>query len=847
MTKLFVFSLVFLFILRLRFPSNKSIAQIVTSRYGNETLKLLRKLEKLDYKQKKLKLDIDFLDNCVKHELVPKFVQFKVANRGLRNSKAYKACQKKLLHQEIVEKKRRLKTIVTSYEQLSARIRNCINIIDFAHITRYFLTNNDNMLTRVRLIQEKKLVNLGLRSANESNDPEKVIFNFSSHKLTQHEKSLLVKGLNLSIPPKQLNYGDFLMPFELMYKQLLSSMQPSHTNNDLDPVAAAIKEAAFDCLHNYDPKIEQNLTTNEYTALKSLLQDNEIIIQKSDKGNSVVLLNKADYLDRMNQLLSDKSKFLKLNIKEGRDYNYIINQEIKISKILRELKNKGAINDNDYQSMNPTGTQPSVLYGLSKVHKALVNNVPKLRPILSAINTPTYKLSQYLNKLLKPFTSNEYTTKDSFSFATDIRKQPTSSYMTSLDIDSLFTNIPLEETIKICSDLLFHDKDSIDGLTKHDFEQLLNIATKESFILFNGTYYKQIDGVAMGSPLAPSLANIFLCYNEKKWLTECPAEFKPNYYKRYVDDIILLFSNADCSVKFKEYMNSQHINMNFTSENEEDDSLAFLDVFVTRKPTGFVTSVYRKPTFSGVYTNFDSFLPSIYKTGLISTLLYRSYTICSNWKLIHTEMITLQSLMSKNGYPTSLVDRIISLFLNKLFKKSSEQSRDHDNDKSKCFQVFLPFLGTSSKRLEKKITSSLRQHLPNIKIKFVYRAATRLRSLFAFKDRIPSYLSSGIVYKFKCGGCNSSYIGESIRHAKTRFSEHMGISALTGKKVGGQRTAVKDHIVQCKCGVSSENFEILCRDNIESLLLIKESLFIHRDRPDLNIQGSSTPLTLFVN
>ena len=156
-----------------------------------------------------------------------------------------------------------------------------------------------------------------------------------------------------------------------------------------------------------------------------------------------------------------------------------------------------------------------------------------------------------MNQLLKPFTSNQYTAKDSFSFADDVSKQDSSLYMSSLDVDSLFTNIPLKETVKICSNLLFRDEPIVDGLAKDDFEKLLTLATKESLILFNGIYYQQIDGVAMGSPLGPTLANVFLCHHEQQWLDNCPQDYKPTYYKRYVDDIFVLLPNSECLDRFK--------------------------------------------------------------------------------------------------------------------------------------------------------------------------------------------------------------------------------------------------------------------------------------------------------
>ena len=102
--------------------------------------------------------------------------------------------------------------------------------------------------------------------------------------------------------------------------------------------------------------------------------------------------------------------------------------------------------------------------------------------------------------------------------------------MGCLDADSRFTNIPLDETIDICVNQLFENIDTVEGFTKSELNQLLCLATKESYFIFNGLLYKQIDGVAMGSPLGPSLANAFLSYHEKNWLKNCPQEFKPVFY-----------------------------------------------------------------------------------------------------------------------------------------------------------------------------------------------------------------------------------------------------------------------------------------------------------------------------
>ena len=120
-------------------------------------------------------------------------------------------------------------------------------------------------------------------------------------------------------------------------------------------------------------------------------------------------------------------------------------------------------------------------------------------------------------------------------------------------------------------------------------------------------------------------ANAFLCFHETIWLNDCPEDFKPVYYRRYVDDIFALFRSPDHLEKFTSYLNSKHKNIKFTYEKESNDSLPFLDILISRSENGFKTSVYHKPTFSGVYSNFNSFIYDQYKIGLIFTLLLEHF------------------------------------------------------------------------------------------------------------------------------------------------------------------------------------------------------------------------------
>ena len=141
----------------------------------------------------------------------------------------------------------------------------------------------------------------------------------------------------------------------------------------------------------------------------------------------------------------------------------------------------------------------------------------------------------------------------------------------------------------------------------------------------------------MGLPLSPIFANIFLNFHECNWLRDCPLEFKPLIYKRYVDDTFIKFRNYSHAPLFLDYLNSQHPNIKFTMEIENSGKLSFLDCIVLRSESSLEVGVSRKSTFTELGTSFFSYSPFIFKCNAIDTLLNRAYNICSNRILISTE------------------------------------------------------------------------------------------------------------------------------------------------------------------------------------------------------------------
>ena len=296
---------------------------------------------------------------------------------------------------------------------------------------------------------------------------------------------------------------------------------------------------------------------------------------------------------------------------------------------------------------------------------------------MSTIGTPTYKLAIYLLQFFIPLTQNEYTVTDSFHFAQE----------------------------NICIDNVYKDDENSSKIPKDVFCNLVTVVTSESFFMFSSKFYKQIDGVAMGSPLGPALANIFMCSFENKWLKDCPHSLKPVFYRRYVDDIFVLFSSLDQAEKFKKYLSSKYPNIKFSLEKENDGRLSFLDINIFREKGKFVTNVYRKKTFSGVYTNFNSFIPETYKTGLIESLLFRCFNLCSDFVKFNDEINIFKSILYKNSNPRDLVDK-------KFLDRVSTQKVVVSTVPKMDLMIVLPYLGKFSLQIPTRINRVMKNKLP---------------------------------------------------------------------------------------------------------------------------------------
>ena len=288
----------------------------------------------------------------------------------------------------------------------------------------------------------------------------------------------------------------------------------------------------------------------------------------------------------------------------------------------------------------------------------------------------------------------------------------------------------------------------------------------------------------MGSPLGPVLANIFLGYCESL----IPDERWPDVYCRFMDDTFSVFSDRDDAFECLQCLNGLHPALRFTMEEEQDNSLPFMDVLVLREGGGFSMTVYRKPTFTGLYTRWDSYCSTGQKIALIRSLTHRALKICSSNYL--DEEISKLKMFHNNGDPGPIVGRVIKRTL-----ESSKQVMESERPKVTAAYIRLPWLGAASLSLKNRIFKVTNDAIPLCEPVCVFTSKKMLST--SKKDVLPAEDVSNVVYLFNCV-CGHSYVGRTTQRLGDRVRQHVPVE--TARLVTEQESPKKR-----KCGRPRKN------------------------------------------
>ena len=560
-----------------------------------------------------------------------KFLIFKLRNVSNKDTLLIR---KRLLRSAINKRNKELQHLSKELSLPVNVLSTQLSTIDFYILTKS-ITSYKKSLQKSLHTEQKKLSSL----TRDCNLPifraNKTITNLTQYELSQEESDLLKAGLYFSIQPDKIRKSEIFTIFEKIHRSFLNNLKSEETKSQIKAHLSYLANSYF---YNYKPSPR---ILRQHRVLRNLRKNKDIVVTKPDKGNGVVILDRKLYNNAIEEIISDSSKFEKLN------EDPTLKREASLQYFLRKLKQKSFFNEIEYDKLYPSGSAPARIYGTPKMHKfSFSDSFSKLRPIVSSKGTFNCNLARFLSDLLSPLVPNDYSCKDTFSFGSQIRNANLSKkILVSYDVTSLFTNIPLQETIDIAINLIFNHNPNL-NITRKELKKLFLITTSKTHFIFNSKFYNQIDGVAMGSPLAPVLANIFMGLPESKWLNEYNLN-KPKFYLRYVDDILAAFDNEQDSLNF---LNNSHPNIKFTIEKQNNHSIAFLDVFISGINNQNLTlQTYYKSTYTGLLLNFKSFTSFSFKISLIKCLIDRSFKICNNWNSFHNDIENIKSNLIKNA------------------------------------------------------------------------------------------------------------------------------------------------------------------------------------------------------
>lgn len=546
-----------------------------------------------------------------------------------------------------------------------------------------------------------------------------------------------------------------------------------------------------------------NISLAEVKALRELQHMKHIVLKPADKGSAIVILSREQYILEVERQLNDTEYYKKL------DKPIYVDTIPIVRDIVDKLKKDKFINSKQRQYlMGSQEPRERRFYILPKIHKdptkwTVPFEVPPGRPIVSDCGSETYFTAEYLDHYLNPLsTRHPAYVRDTYHFIEIVKNITISSdfHLFSMDVSSLYTNIPIQSGIDCVKQIFQRYPDP--KRPDQQLLQLLDINLRRNDFVFNGKYYLQTKGTAMGKKFAPAYANIFMAIWEEQAIAKCKK--KPAYYLRFLDDIwgIWIGSKQEFQ-EFVDVLNSHDPSIQLTTEIDEQ-SIHFLDTTVFKGQNFPQThkleiKVFFKETDTHALLHRKSFHPKHSFGGIVKSQLLRFYRICSREDNFREAVQILFNALMKRGYGRTFLRHCLKRFLERT-------NRDHGN--------FIPLISTFSsgnKLLNTRLKSNFekfaqRTILPGTKVLSAYRRNKNLKDILIhaklspLKVMKPQLLdrqflkikfvkntqqktvfkiqqvftprSRNCIYMIICIKCGIKYVGETKNSLSTRMIQH---------------------------------------------------------------------------
>lgn len=621
----------------------------------------------------------------------------------------------------------------------------------------------DQEFRKIKKANIKKLKNLSSSQASIIvNTQQKCVFNFTDVVLPEEVNRILTLEPNFGLPVTNIDVKPvlFIKNIEDALDQVnIEGMDLVSLNDEKSNIRGRVVNILNNFYFGHNNRIdkaelyEKTLVKDFKRTRKFLGANKEIIVSRSDKGNSTVVMYKHEYVTKLEEMLGDNETYQLITkdptVKFMEQANGLVTRLFGANVISEDLKKYLIIRQ----------ALPPKLYGLRKVHKSGC----ALRPVVSCISSPGYKLARFLHNTLAPVIKTfKFNLKNSHEFVEGIKniRLPENYRLVSLDVVSLFTNIPKDLVLEI----IIKNWDEWSKLIKVPKELLLELVKycfNSSYFTIDGKIYRQLDGSAMGNPASPALANLVVNDVMEEVMRDLPFEIK--LLKIYVDDSIAAVPQ-DCIGMMLDLFNSYHRKIQFTMEVEVERSIPFLDLRVIRAEDGtIIIDWYRKPTHSGRILNYRSNHPSEQKIGIIKGMTLK---ILNNTheKFHQSNLGKLKELLVNNNYPRAMIKIAIDASVEKWHRTNSNTNLNLDEATGNKRFMRFPFI--------KHMSSKINACFMDTNIKLVYYNVKQVKSCYTkLKDKTPLLDQFGIIYKIPCE-CDKCYVGQTRQHLKKRIAQH---------------------------------------------------------------------------
>ena len=590
-------------------------------------------------------------------------------------------------------------------------------------------------LKSFNLEQKERLNRKLVKLCNDSKWAEagrrEIITNLSSRVLSDNEVQALSLGLKFDTGKDRCTLAEHVMR---NYKYHDSEAQKGFVQGIL---------MGYKAMANNEPNA---LPRRFIRAIENLSKDKSIIVLSADKGGGVIVMDQKDYDEKMQNLLDDSETYRK----ERTGYVKARSEEFnkKARKLLRK-SNKGR----KLQYLLEEAPSSPKMRGLPKVHKA---GIP-MRPITSGLGSAPHRIAKCLAKPLTQLlgTLNDSHLKNSGDLLNRLKDVDfEQKKLASFDVKALFTSVPVKDAMVAIRESIQNVAPNNFPIPKSHFLELVELCLNFQAFTFHDDEYSQIHGLAMGSPLSPVAACLFMEMMERDHFLDIMGE--ESIWYRYIDDVLIVVPrDLDLDDKLSR-LNEVHNKIQFTLEKEQDGSLSFLDIHINRTTDGVKYKVYRKSSNKEDYIHYFSAHSKRTKSGVVIGFFLRAMRICSNENL-KEEYDHIVHIFLQLKYPKAF---IVDCF-NKA-KRIKTRTNHINQETPKKDMIVVP---------RSKYSETISKAVKRTGLQVIEKSGQKIGSIVAPKLS-KCRNEESLVYKIPCGGCKYPYYGETSRGLKKRTTEH---------------------------------------------------------------------------